>query len=311
MCGFKHAGALAFALGAAAPVAALDLQQPGVNLGATSIEDGGGGVGTLLQWSMSRFSAGHSYGADGSRSALPYHKELWVMRPHYAWNAKTLWLGGHPGWEVIVPVLGMDLQLGDLPRRQRTRISNPSLALNLQWLDMRLFGGRFDSRLALGMSLPLGDYQADADLNLGTDYVSFTPYYAFTWRGSEEWEISGRLMYLWNGRSHDPESRLAAAYGAAVNDVQVGQAGHFNLGASYALSPQWRLGIAGYWFNQLDADRINGVAQPDSRERIAGIGPAVQWKRRQHRLVGNLYVESMARNRSAGQQLVLRYLYVY
>lgn len=308
---FKHVGALALALGVATPGLALDLQQPGVNLGATSMEDGGGGAGTLLQWSMSRFSAEHSYDAEGSRSALPYHKELWVLRPHYAWNAKTQWLGGHPGWEVIVPLLGMDLQLGSLPRQQRTRISNPSLAVNLQWLDKRLLGRRFDSRLALGMSLPLGDYQADAALNLGTDYFSFTPYYAFTWRASEDWEISGRLMYLWNGRSDDPESRVSAAFGAPVHEVQVGQAWHVNLSASYALSPQWRLGIAGYWFDQLDADRINGVAQADSRERIAGIGPGLQWKHRQHRFVGNIYRESKARNRSAGQQVVLRYLYVY
>ncbi|WP_199100191.1 transporter [Dyella sp. ASV21] len=283
---------------------------PGVNLGATSFEDGGGGVGSMMQWSASRFHATRNYDADGQRLSTPYDKTLWVHRLHYAYTTPHVWLGGNVGVEAVVPLVDLDLRIG-ATHGQARGVGNPSVGAYLQWRDRELFGWPFSSRLSLPVVLPLGRYRADARLNTGSDYFSFSPYYAWTLRPSRRWEVSGRFMYLWNGISHDPEARYAAMAGEPVNSVQAGQAAHYNLSASYAVTPEWRVGAGVYQFWQIGADRINGRSQPHSEERVYGAGPGVQWRRKQHRFVGNIYAEGWARNHSAGNHLVLRYLFVY
>lgn len=301
---------LAALLLAAPPVYSADLALPGVNTGATSFEDGGGGIGHFFQTSNSRFDANRSYDADGERRPVNYDRALWIARLHYAYTSPHEAYGGNLGAELIVPLLDLDLDIGPAQMRG-SGISNPTIGGYVQWRDKRLLGRRLDSRLALGVSLPVGDYDRDAKVNAGTDYYSFNPYYAFTWRSSDAWEVSGRFMYLWNGSSSNPETRLHAAFGEPVHRVQPGQAFHYNLSASYALNAHWRIGAAIYQLQQTSADRINGHAQADSKERLFGIGPGVQWRGGPHRFIGNAYAEGLARNRAAGSQLVLRYMYVW
>lgn len=297
-------------LGLAHAAHAVTVPLPGVNLGATSFEDGGGGVGSMMQWSMSRFDASRNYDANGDRSPVPYEKTLWVHRLHYAHTTSTMWLGGYAGIEAVVPLVDLDLRVGST-RSHVGDVGNPTVGVYLQWKDRELFGLPFSSRLSLPFAMPVGRYRADARLNTGSDYPSFNPYYAWTLRTSQRWEVSGRFMYLWNGISHDPETRYSAMTSQSVRSTQAGQAVNYNLSASYAVTPEWRVGAGIYQLWQISADRVNGRAQVRSEERISGIGPGVQWRRKQHRFVGNYYVEGMAQNRSAGQQLVMRYLYVY
>jgi len=290
--------------GMALTASATDIPLPGINLGATSFEDGGGGVGTLLQWSASRFDADRTYGADGRRVSLPYEKTLTVQRLHYAYTTGVTWLGGYLGGEVLVPLTHLDVYAG-ATRTNGSGMGNPNLGIYLQWLNKAWLGRRFDSRLSLTVSVPWGDYHSDARFNAGNGYTSFNPYYAFTLHLTPKWEFSGRLLYLWNSVNHHPETRYRA------HTVRPGQALHYNLSLSYAVTPQWRVGGAMYHLQQLSADQIDGRAQPSSKERVFGLGPGVQWRKRQHRVISNLYMESLARNRAAGTEWVLRYMYVY
>ena len=75
----------------ASPVHAADLALPGVNTGATSFEDGGGGIGHFFQTSNSRFDANRSYDASGEKRPINYDRALWIARLHYAYTA---YLGG-------------------------------------------------------------------------------------------------------------------------------------------------------------------------------------------------------------------------
>ena len=289
---------------------ATNLALPGMNLGSTSFEDGGGGFGTLLEWSASRFDATRHYDADGDRIHTRFDRSLWIHRLHYAYTSRVPFAKGYLGMDVIVPLMDFKLQSGPVHAHAQG-IANPSVGPYVQWLDQQLFGRRWDARFALNVTLPWGDYRRGATLNLGTRYTSVNPYYAFTWHLDPRWEISGRVMYLWNGIGHDPEARLSAQFGAPVHSIQPGQAIHYNLSTSYALTPRWRVGAGMYQLQQISADRINGQAQANSHERIFGLGPGIQWRNDRHRLVANVYVEGLAENRAAGTQVVTRYQYVF
>jgi len=152
------------------------------------------------------------------------------------------------------------------------------------------------------VTAPTGDYHQDASINIGSNVWGLNPHYAFTWEMTDRLEVSGRLHYSWSSRNDDPATRLQA------RSVQPGEAFHGNFSVSYAVAEHWRAGMAGYQLKQVNADRVNGHRQSNSRERVSGVGPGVMYSANGQTFIANYYVEQGARNRSEGNQLSLRYL---
>lgn len=84
-----------------------------------------------------------------------------------------------------------------------------------------------------------------------------------------------------------------------VSDTQAGQATWINFTMSYALTPALHVGINGYFFKQLEDDRINGTSIADSREQVLGIGSGIFWQMSKTRAFWlNAYTETAVQNRS-------------
>ena len=126
-------------IAAISPAQAVDLALPGVNTGATSFEDGGGGVGHMFQTSNSRFDASRSYDAEGHKRPIAYDRALWIARLHYAYTSLSRAFGGNLGTELIVPLLDLDLNVGPA-HISGSGISNPSIGGYVQWRDKRYPG---------------------------------------------------------------------------------------------------------------------------------------------------------------------------
>ena len=81
------------------------------------------------------------------------------------------------------------------------------------------------------------------------------------------------------------------------------------------LSPfmlQWvRIGLAGYYLNQLSEDKIDGVKQRDSKERVAAFGPGLRYGSNSGFLNLNGFYEFGAENRTQGYRVVLRYAWFF
>ena len=58
---------------------------------------------------------------------------------------------------------------------------------------------------------------------------SVDPYYAFTFFITPKLETSWRFHYIWKSRNNDPPIAFKA------NNIQPGQAFHFNFGTSYEI----------------------------------------------------------------------------
>jgi hypothetical protein len=125
--------------------------------------------------------------------------------------------------------------------------------------------------------------------------------------------VSSRVFYLWNGRNSDPLPTRFAQYGITeAHHFQPGQAMHANFAADYALTPQWRVGLAGYWLQQLTETKVNGESLSGSKERVVAFGPGVMYSfSAKDHLVFNHYTETAARNRSEGQRMTLRYIHAF
>jgi hypothetical protein len=200
---------LLMACALSASPAAAQVQLPPVNLGTTSFVDGIAGPGWLFQETFTYYSADRFRDGDGDRAPSPRRIETAVALTHLAHISNTKLFGGYWGAEVLLPTAHVDLDLGPGIGGRETAIGDLTISpFILQWSGDQLFGRPFSHRLNLNVTLPTGQYRAGNAVNIGSNVVQFNPHYAFTWEVSREWEVSGRLYYLWVSENHDPAPRL-------------------------------------------------------------------------------------------------------
>jgi anthranilate 1,2-dioxygenase (deaminating, decarboxylating) large subunit len=152
-------------------------------------------------------------------------------------------------------------------------------------------------RVELQMLLPTGDYDGNRVLNPGSNFFSFNPYWAGTLFLAPRWTASLRVHYLWNDENDD-------------TNIQPGQAVHANFASSYeAIPKKLRLGVNGYFFEQVSDTEQNNVEFPDD-ESVFAIGPGALWSFSQNsHLFFNAYFESDAKYRPEGERFVLRFVH--
>jgi hypothetical protein len=288
-------------------LAADRVHQGFVNLGETSFMDGVAGPGKLFQVAGSSFTAERL--KDSNNDSLPGDNHVDINGVLLQWVDLTEHKIGsaYYGWELLLPVADIDPDT-DIPgfnegeRGMGDLIFSPFI---LQWTDNTLFGKPYFHRFNLILMAPTGDYDKDNQVSTGTNTWRFNPYYAGTVMLTSKWAVSFRLHYLWNEKNDDPNPLIAN------EDTQAGELFHMNWTTSYEVAPGLRLGLGGYYLNQLSSDRIDGHSQPDSKEKVYSIGPGLVWRREGGMLNINSYFEFGAENRPQGHKLVIRYAWLF
>lgn len=279
---------------------------PAVNLGESGFEDGIAGPGLLFQETFSYYKSENFKDEVGNN--LPGNNSVTtqVLLSHIAYFSEQKVFGAFYGAELLLPLVNVDLDTEFGLQKNTSQIGDITFSpLILQWTDTTLFGRPFWQRFNFSISLPTGNYDQYRDLNVGNNYISLNPHYAFTLQATEKYELSGRIHYLWNGKNSDPQPHVAS------ESSQAGQAVHMNFAASYAVSQNWRIGLAGYYLKQFTEDKLNGAEVTGSKEKVFAIGPGVKYMNQGHSVNINLYSESGAENRTEGDKLTIRYSKVW
>ncbi len=278
---------------------ALAYDQPSVNLGFTSFLDGGPPAGPGLY-----FTQYLQYYTSDELKNMPNHlksaeTDVFVSLSQLVYQSdQELFLGGKWGMDVIVPIVDIDNNL--LPHQ--SGLGDLLVGPFLQWDPvMGQNGPLFMQRVELQFILPTGEYSSSKALNPGSNHFSFNPYWSGTLFLSPQLTASVRLHYLWNAKNDDPNAR------GVVNDSQAGQAIHGNFATEYEVIPKMlRLGINGYFFNQITSSKHDGVKVP-GKEKVLAIGPGAMLSFSQDtHLFFNSYFESNAEYRPEGEKYLLR-----
>jgi hypothetical protein len=281
---------------------------PSVNLGLTSFLDGGppAGPGFYYQQYLQFFTSDKLTNNDGDDGGAIEDLDVWASLNQFIYQSDyPLLLGGKWGVDVIVPIVGIDVDpaTGSPLTDNGAGLGDIVIGPFLQWDPiMGENGPIFVHRVEFQCIVPTGKYDNDEVLNPGAGHFSFNPYWAGTLWMQPRWSASVRAHYLWNDENDDPWVGLGAS------DVQPGQAIHVNFATAYEVLPkQLHVGFNGYYLKQITDAKING-ADAGSREQVLGIGPGAVWHFSQDdHLFFNAYFETLGRNRPEGMRFLLRW----
>jgi len=283
------------------------LGQPNVNLGFTSFLDGAppAGPGLYLSEYLQYYTADHLNDENGSK-ALDVDIDVWILMNQLIYQSdKELLFGGKWGLNVMLPVVGLDV--GSNPaglEDNGTGLGDLLVGPYLQWDPiMGANGPLMVNRIELQTIFPTGKYDNDKALNPGSNHFSFNPYWAATVFLGPKATVSWRLHYLWNDENDD--------FGPNSADLEAGEAVHANFTAAYEVLPkQLRLGINGYWFDQISDTEVNGDKQKNMEEKVFAIGPGAVWHFSQDtHLFLNAYFETDAESRPEGERYNMRFVH--
>ena len=284
---------------------------PSVNLGFTSFLDGGppAGPGCYLTQYIQYYSADQLNNRYGNDMKVPgTDVDAWVSLTQFIHQSDTEILGGKWGLDVIVPYVSVNASYNSgvtaAPAANSSGLGDILVGPYLQWgPTMGENGPVFMQRVELQIIFPTGKYDKNKEMNPGSNFLSFNPYWAGTLFVNPRLTVSTRLHYLWNGKNDEPNRQLVGA-----SDSQAGQAIHANFASAYEVIPRMlRVGLNGYYLKQLSDTKVDGKSMSDRKEKVLGIGPGwiFSFSQDSH-LFFNAYFESNAHNRPEGMRSVLR-----
>lgn len=288
--------------------------EPFVNLGQTSFLDGGppDGPGFYFQDYLQYYSSNRFNDNNGDKLPFP-RQNLYITANTFQLiylSPQKIFCGPHWAFNIILPWLvnaNINDGLHNNVLKAENGIGDITAGPILQFDPiMGANGPRFVQRFELDFIIPVGRYNRNDAVNPSSNFWSVNPYWAATLWFTPKWSASTRLHYLWNAKNTDPN----ISFGPVATSTQAGQAIFGNFATEYEVIQNWRLGINGYFFNQITDTKVNGSDVSGRRERVWAIGPGMLYSFSQaDALFLNTYFEQDVRNRPQGNNYVLRYVH--
>lgn len=122
--------------------------------------------------------------------------------------------------------------------------------------------GRLHWVFSASVRMPVGSYNKNRVANTGRNFWAFMPQIGATYFDPQSgWEFSGAAIYATCTKNPDTNYRS-------------GDIVHFDFAVGKMLTPHFKLGVVGYYAQQLTADSGSGAIYGERKLRIAGLGPA-------------------------------------
>lgn len=279
---------------------------PYVNLGFTNILDGGPirpAAGWYFQeydqWYRTQTFLNEHGNLLGGIPSPSFNVFAAIVQLIYQTDYKILFKG-NLGFEAHLPlILYSRVESNPLHLSSSgSGVGDLNVGIYLQWDPIKHNGRElFVHRLEMDISSPIGkNKEPGCTINPSNGVFLFDPYWAATLYIKKDITLSWRAHYAWTST----DKKICLKYGDAF---------HVNLDFAIEPHPKLWLAACGYYFQQIRNDTLNGVTVPNSKERILGIGPGfVYFFPKDLEIFWYVYGETLARNRSQGLSLILRFV---
>ena len=135
------------------------------------------------------------------------------------------------------------------------------------------------------------------------NYFEFQPALALSWLTKRGLEAHIKLMYGFPTTNHRPIKLLGSR-----DHFKSGQSFHFDYCLDYAVHPNLRLGVAGFYYVQTTGDIQDGRNIGNHGRQFA-LGPALQFNYQRFSVVLMVQFEMATINRAEGQRFWLKGAY--
>ena len=219
-------------------------------------------------------------------------------------------LGGDLIWHAIIPVgyqkVSMDAGPVDMGSQSKYGLGDIEAGVGIAWHPSKTFhhAAGFD------VVAPTGTYSVSDLSNIGRNYWSFNPIYAFTYIGDKDsplpgFEVSAKLMYWFNtintATSYTSGQEFAADYtiGQHIGKWAFGLNGHF----LYQTTDDKQYGRTAY-------DPLSGL-QTGVVGKYLSIGPAISYNLPRGCLTFKYQRDVWEQNRPEGDKFWLKWVYMF
>lgn len=297
----------------------------GMNLGSTSFYDGLGGQPGDSAWQVYLGYTNNKGFKDSHGDNVPVFNDpklkvsVLINQYSYLFNTETKYFGGHPGIDMMLPLVHLDAGFDggppypalSLDEARGVKLGDPTVSLFLQYDPIMIKGNPvFASRVNAGFTIPAGAYDKNKDINAGNNYWSFNAYWAMTLFLSPKWSISLRPTYYYNFKNDDPAS--STPLDPDIRDTQAGQSFSTNYNIAYRVNDVLTVGLNGYYLKQLTDDKVNATRIKDSREQSFAFGPGAMLDYGRDKFYLTAQRESNVENRfEADSSFTLRWLRLF
>ncbi|WP_437883252.1 SphA family protein [Pseudomonas sp. LRF_L74] len=245
--------------------------------------------GWYAQVYAQHYAADDLKGNDGHALDLDFRLRATVVAPRLVWVSESKVLGGDLAFQAIAPLVDLSVSVnGDRERRRGLGdvIFGPALGYH--------YNERFHAVYALDIIAPTGSYERDRQANIGRNHWAFEPVAAFSYVDPDGLNLDLKLMYDFNLRNPS-------------TDYRSGQEAHADYAVGWGLGNGWVIGVGGYLYRQVSADRQSGERVADSKGRALAIGPSIKYSSAAGWFVtGKWQQESGVRNRPQGDAYWLK-----
>ena len=172
----------------------------------------------------------------------------------------------------------------------------------------------------LDIFIPVGMYNKRNLVNVGKNIWTFEPAFAVT--GFLPWDknLSASIKLMYDFNTTNDEFLIGASTAAKIGNaalagvsthVTPGQEFHLDYGIEYAIFDKFRVGLAGYFYQQVTDDDTGVGKVNNDLGRVFAIGPSVWWTYKKWVFDSHISFETAARNRPQGFTALLNITHAF
>jgi len=201
--------------------------------------------------------------------------------------------GGYWGMHVFVPVVNVDI---DMMGKSDNKFNIGDIIVDPFILSWHSKNWHFAT--GLDIYIPTGSYNEKDLANIGRNYWTFEPIFAFTFLSDSGFEVSSKFMYDLNTKNSDTEYKS-------------GQEFHFDYLVGYQFKP-WSIGLNGYYYKQITGDELDGDKVGDGFKGEAfAFGPAIKYDYNNMMFDLKYQHEVSVENKPEGDKFWFKFVYAF